>query len=71
MAFASTPQEFKSLVDFFIANPDQRLNYINNGYNMVMREHTYFNRIAEIFHHLQLFKQSQDVIAIFNKMIRG
>lgn len=46
--FAKTPTEFKQLVDFYIKNPDERLKHMKTGYESVVKNHTYFERVATI-----------------------
>ena len=52
--FAKNPKEFKTLVDYYIANPDKRTQHIEAGYNLVVNNHTYFHRVAKIFSQLKM-----------------
>lgn len=52
LLFAKTPTEFKEKVDYFLKYPEERLPYIERGYNKVMDNHTYFHRISDIFMNL-------------------
>jgi hypothetical protein len=46
---ASTQKDYRDLVMHFVENPDERLPYIDRGYNTVMNGHTYFHRVAYMF----------------------
>lgn len=52
--FAKDPKEFKTLVDYYIANPEKRNPHIEAGYNLVVNNHTYFHRVAKIFSQLKM-----------------
>jgi len=49
LVLVKNPAEFKERIDYFLSNPDDRLPYIEKGYNKVMEEHTYFHRARDIF----------------------
>lgn len=66
LVLTKTPEEFKERVDYFLTNPDERLGYIDRGYNKVMNEHTYFHRAHDIFMNLGMQRQAQEVMDAYN-----
>ena len=50
--FAKNPKEFKTLIDYYIKNPDKRNRHIEAGYNLVVQNHTYFHRVAKVLSEL-------------------
>jgi hypothetical protein len=54
LLLAKSPEDFWEKVDHFIKNPEDRLPYIQQGYDEVIEKHTYFHRIRDIFTHLGL-----------------
>ena len=52
IVFAKTAEEFKTLVDYYIKQPEKRTQHIHAGYNSVVQNHTYFHRIAKVFSEL-------------------
>lgn len=41
--------ELKSLINYYLKNPDERCEIAENGYKTVMSKHTYVHRIQEMF----------------------
>jgi spore maturation protein CgeB len=68
LVLTKTPEEFRERVDYFLANPDDRLGYIERGYNKVMNEHTYFHRVHDIFECLNMPQQAAHVIEVYNSI---
>jgi hypothetical protein len=50
------PESFKEKVKYFIENPEKRQPYIDNGYNKVINNHTYFDRVIQIFDTLGIYE---------------
>lgn len=48
LIMANTPNGFFDLVEYYLKNPEKRLEYIDKAYKVVMREHTYRNRASEL-----------------------
>lgn len=46
--FTKSPEEFKEKIDYYLANPDERLKVIEKGYNKVINNYTYFHTINSI-----------------------
>lgn len=44
LRFAKSPEEFRALVDYYLSNKDERLPFIERGYNEVKNKHTSFDR---------------------------
>jgi hypothetical protein len=47
------PQDFFGLIDYFLKNPEKREEYINKAYSVVMRKHTYKNRVSELMDYIE------------------
>ena len=69
IVFAKTPEEFHSLVEHYVNNPEERLSYIENGYQTVMNNHTYFHRVAKIFQELNMTRHSEDCLNRLSEII--
>tara|TARA_R100001163_G_C5066508_1_gene204976 strand:+ start:2975 stop:4021 length:1047 start_codon:yes stop_codon:yes gene_type:complete len=69
LVFAKTPEEFEKLVSYYVNNPEERLPYIQRGYESVLRNHTYFHRIADLFNELQMPEQAEKCLEALEKMI--
>ena len=54
IVMAKSPEDFWEKIDYFIKNPDDRLEYIQNGFNEVINHHTYFHRVEDIFRKLNM-----------------
>ncbi len=68
IVYAKTPTEFKDMVSHFLANPMERIKYMDHGYQAVMNEHTYFHRVKQIFEKLNLPTQAAQVDSIYNQI---
>ena len=61
VVYAKSPQEFKEKVDFYLKNPEKRIEYIEKGYRCVLENHTYFHRAAQFFNELNLPFEAEKV----------
>lgn len=52
--FAKTPKEFEEKVDHYLSKPYERIRHVVKGFDKVIHEHTYFNRVAKIFECLNI-----------------
>ena len=68
MVFAKTPEEFKQLADYYIKNPDERLKYMKAGYESVVKNHTYFHRVAKIFTELGMEQEADKCIKVMSSL---
>ena len=71
MVFAKTPEEFKQLVDYYIKNPDERLQYMKAGYESVVKNHTYFHRVAKIFTELDMKQEADKCIKVMSSLFEA
>ena len=62
LVLTKTPEEFKQQVDHYLANPVDRAEYILEGHNIVMNNHTYFHRVADIFTNLGFVDHAKHVL---------
>lgn len=51
LVFARTPVELEELVRYYVRHPEEREKHIAAGRRRVLMEHTYFDRVAEMFDH--------------------
>ena len=64
IVFAKTPAEFKQLVDFYIKNPDERLKHMKTGYESVVKNHTYFERVATILENVEWESEAKKCLEV-------
>ena len=57
--FAKTPEEFETLIEYYVNNPDERMKHIEAGYNSVMSKHTYYHRMAKMFEELEMPEEAE------------
>ena len=67
IVFAKTPEEFKTLVDFYVKNPDERLKHMKAGYESVVKNHTYFERVATILENVGWEAEAKKCLEVKNK----
>jgi len=66
---AKSPEEFQDKVDYYLANPDERLPFIQRGYDEVMAKHTYFHRIQQIFKLLKMEDEADKCMTTLKHII--
>lgn len=54
---AKDAKEFEKLIRHYVANPNERLPFIEKGYQAVIAKHTYFDRVKKIFDKLKMPEQ--------------
>ena len=69
MLFAKTPEEFETLIEYYVAHPEEREPYIKRGYKCVLENHTYFHRMATMFQELGLSKEAEKTIQTLQGMV--
>lgn len=52
IVYAKTPSDFISKIMYYMEKPDKRQEVIQQGYDCVMNNHTYFHRVAYMFNKL-------------------
>jgi len=65
---AKTPEEFESLISYYLKNPNAANFAMIEGHKKVMQNHTYFSRVAEIFTRLNLPDQASHVLTTYQGM---
>ena len=65
---AKTPEEFWEKLDYYIKNPDERLQYIESGYQEVINKHTYFHRVKDIFTRLGFQNHARHCEQVYNNI---
>ena len=68
LVMAKTADEFKKLIDHYLANPEERNGYILKGYQKVMSEHTYFHRVRDIFNNLNLPQYAKKTMETYDNI---
>lgn len=69
IVYADNPKDFVEKVFHYLNHPDERLPFIESGYEAVMKSHTYFDRAASFFENLGFTKEAEDVIIMKNKAL--
>jgi len=54
LVLVNNAEELKDMVDHFFRYPDEKAGFIAKAYAHIIQNHTYFNRIDEIFQYLDL-----------------
>jgi len=62
IVYAKTPEEFKEKVDYYLNNPEERQKCIQSGYEKVINEHTYFDRVNEILLRLNMKDEADKIL---------
>lgn len=70
IVLARTPEEFKEHMDFYLDNPQERNEVIENGYKCVINGHTYFHRAASVFENLGLPDEAANVLKSY-EVVKG
>lgn len=65
LIMASDPEDFRALIDHFVAHPEQRLPYIDEGRKKVRESHSYFHRVAKMFRGLGMNDESKRCLDIY------
>ncbi len=58
IVYATTPAEFKELIQYYVSNPELRTQFTERGYNKVIADHTYFDRVAKMLAEMNLIVES-------------
>jgi spore maturation protein CgeB len=61
IVYAKNPQEFHGLIDNYLKHPEERRPYIDKAFIRTIREHTYFDRVKEIFTRLGFSDEANHV----------
>ncbi len=74
IVYAHSPLELKQLINHYVENPEDRLRYMQRGQEIVLKEHTYFDRAYKVFIELGLHEQAHRVLEkkkeyVFNTVI--
>ena len=67
--FAKTPEEFETLVKYYVNHPEEREPYIQRGYHCILENHTYFHRIRSLFDKLDLNNEAKVVTETLEGML--
>lgn len=68
IVFANNPDEFEELIQHYLKYPNERIPYIERGYNTVINSETYFHRVSKVFTELNLPHEAAKVDAAYNKV---
>lgn len=66
-----SPKEFIRMVRDFVKDPDSRLPFMAAGRRKVLMEHTYLDRVAQMFGELELHHERAKVLALKGKLLGG
>ncbi len=71
LPMARTPRELQQLVRKFVLQPEARQPHIDAGRRKVLRQHTYFDRIQQMFDRLGLAREAARVLAVKAEHLAG
>jgi hypothetical protein len=63
LLMATSGTEMKGMVEHYVANPDERAPLIERARARVLRQHTYFHRLAQVLRELKLPEKAAEVDA--------
>lgn len=63
--------EFLDMVDHFVKNPDDRIKYMKNGYELVTSNHTGFHRVNKLLTVLGFEKEAEGVLVGYEEFLGG
>ena len=65
--YTRTPEEFHNKINYYLENEEEKNSVMDNGHKIVMNNHTYFHRTANIFNKLGLIQHSNKVLEVYNE----
>lgn len=68
---ARTPDEYEALVRYYVAHPEKRAQVAEAGRREVLLNHTYFDRVAEIFGHLGMESERAQCLLVKADSLAG
>lgn len=68
LVMAKYPEDFHERIQHFVTHPEDRQGYIERGHKIVMNNHTYFHRAADIFENLGLSTHSLKLLEKYNEI---
>jgi hypothetical protein len=71
LVFARAPGELEELVRYYIRHPDERLKHMAAGRRRVLLEHTYFDRVADMFEHLGMESDRAKTLLLKGEVLAG
>ena len=66
-----TYNEFKDLIDYYLDKPEERQQLANKGKKLVLMEHTYFERVRDMFLHLGMFGDAEKTVELKKKFLQS
>lgn len=70
LVMAHTPKEFCELVRHYVAHPEERVPFIEAGRRKVLLEHTYYDRVAQMFGGLGMAPYRDDTLVLKSKFLQ-
>lgn len=67
--FVNSPSDFTDLIRHFAKFPGERVPYMEKGYALVLKEHTYFNRVAKLFAQLAMPEEAAKTLALHKQLV--
>lgn len=68
---AKTTQEFNSLLAHYLDRPEERKELADKGKELVLKSHTYFDRVAKMFYHLGLEDEAKKTEELKKKFLQS
>ena len=62
-------EDFKAMIDHYIANPEEREKKRKEGQRVVLSEHTYFHRVAQMLTELSMDDEAAKCLEIANGLV--
>jgi len=63
VVFADSPEDFRSKIDYYLKNEDERLEVSRKGKDFVLNTHTNFHRISDILSYFGYDQEALDIVS--------
>lgn len=71
LLFVRTPAEMEELIRYYVRHPEEREKHMASGRRRVLLEHTYFDRVAEMFEHLGMESDGAKALRLKGEFLQG
>ena len=70
MVYAKTLEEFNEKINYYLKNPDERLSYIEQAFQITIQYHTYFERAYDIFNRLGYQEEANNILETKKEVLK-
>lgn len=70
LIMVKSPEEFWTTCQYYLDNPQETFEFINNGQKAVLLQHTYWHRVADMFTHFGMQEESMRTVAQYAEYLK-